>query len=142
MKIRLNYNRLILVNIGSCWMNLHFSNSALDVWSKYNSFWTWNKSLRRRMEAFWEEWKEWISWQGGLLRFAALVWSRELDVLYMVVWLYLNKVMAALGACILADKLFLSGLLNLLIAANLKQFLSKTRETYMALPTLQECRFC
>ena len=55
-------------------MNSYFSNSSLDVWSKYNSFWTWNVSLSR---GFWEEWKEWIVWQSSLLRFGALVRSRE-----------------------------------------------------------------
>ena len=29
-------------------MNSHFSNSSLDVWSKYNSFWTRNESLSGR----------------------------------------------------------------------------------------------
>ena len=26
-------------------MNSHFSNTSLDVWSKYKSFWTWHESL-------------------------------------------------------------------------------------------------
>ena len=102
----------------------NFSNSSLDVWSKYNSFWTSNESLSG---SFWEEWKDWISWKSSLLRFRALVRSRvSFESFY--IWLSSctwNKVIAVSWACILPDKLFLSEFVKLFIAANLKQLFPK-----------------
>ena len=99
-------------------------NSSVDVWSKYNSFWTQNESPSG---SFWEEWKEWISWQSSLLRFGALVRSRETFGGFCIcmsgcTW---NKVIAVSCSCILPDILFLSALSKLSIAANVKQSLSK-----------------
>ena len=98
-------------------MNSYFSNSSLDVWSKYNSFWTWNVSLSR---GFWEEWKEWIVWQSSLLRFGALVRSRESFRGFFI----------CLSGCTW-NKVFQINYFyqhcQLYIAANVKHFLSKWR---------------
>ena len=120
-------------------MNSYFSNSFLYVWSKYNSFWTWKDSLSR---SFWEEWKEWIFWQSSLLRFGALIRSRESFGGFCIclphcAW---NKVTAVSWACILPDKLFLIALSKLSIAANVKQFLSKW--LVEVLDTLNFARLC
>ena len=101
-------------------MNSCFSNSFLDVCSKYNSFWTRNDSLSG---SFWEEWKKWIFWQNIVLRFGALVRSRESFGGFCIclsgcTW---NKVIAVSWACILPDKLFWSALSKLSIAAKVKQ---------------------